>query len=290
MELLFATLVAGILSGSIYALIGLGIGISYRSTGLLNLAHGELVMVGALVCYTLANDWGWPLVVAALGAVAVSAAINVAVDVGLVRRMRTPNVLRIAVMTFGVALTLRGLARVLWGTDIYSLPTFPGVPITYRVVFDRAVLPGQAVYVIGALIVVAAAIQRFEARTRVGWMMRSVGVDAPMARTLGIPAGLIVGLAFALAGALAGLVGVLTSPIIFMTATGGTLLGLKGLVATVVGGFELRFGAVAGGLLLGVLEQVCGTYLGSGYQDLAVFVLLIAALLVRPEGLLVRSA
>ena len=290
MELLFATLVSGVLSGSIYALIGLGVGVLYRSTGLLNPAHGELLMVGALVCYTLSAEWGWPLLAAGLVAVLVAAALSVVVDRALVRRMRSPDALRIAVMTFGVALALQGVARILWGTDIYSLPTFAGVPPTYKVVYDSAVLPGQAVYVFGALVVVAIAIQLSETRTRVGWMMHSVGEDAPMARTLGIPAGLMIGLAFAIAGALAGLVGVVTSPIIFMTATGGTLLGLKGLVATVVGGFDLRFGAVAVGLLLGVLEQTAGVYIGAGWQDSVVFVLLIVALLIRPNGILVRAA
>jgi branched-chain amino acid transport system permease protein len=289
-ELFLATILAGILSGAIYALVGLGFAVLYRSTGLLSLAHGELLMAGSLICYSLKTDWGWPLPLAIVGAIVTSAALNVVIDVVLVRRMRSPNVLRIAVMTFGAALVFRGIAHAIWGTNIYSLPSFPGVPVTYSVGYDRAVLPGQAVYVIGALLLVAAAVQLYETRTRFGWMMRSVGADAPMARTLGIPAGVLVAVAFAIAGGLAGLAGAVTTPILFMTSSGGTLIGLKGLVATVVGGFDLRFGAVAGGLLLGLLEQGASAYVGAGWQDAAVFILLIVALLWRPQGLLMRTA
>jgi len=289
MEQFVATVVAGVLIGAIYAMIGLGAGVMYRSTGLINLAHGELVMVGALVCYTLFNDRGWPLLAAGLVAVLCSVLVSVVIDVGLIRRMRSPSPLRIVVMTFGAALVIRGLARLQWGTNIYSLGTFPGVATTYHVFYDRAVLPGQALYVFGGLLIVALIVYLYETRTRVGWMMHAVGVDAPMARTLGIPSGLMVALAFGAAGALAGLAGVLTSPLIFMTATGATLLGLKGLVAAILGGFDVRFGAIVGGLLLGVLEQLSGRYIGAGIQDAAVFVLLIVVLLFRPQGLLARS-
>lgn len=288
MDQLVATIVAGVVIGALYALIGVGAGSLYRSTGLINLALGELVMVGSLVCYTLSADWGWPLLVAGPTAVVIAALINVVIDVGLIRRMRTPNPLRVAVMTFGVALVLRGLARIKWGTNLYSLPTFPGVNVTYRFIFDRVVVPGQVLYLFGGLLIVCSALYLFETRTRVGWMMHAVGVDSPMARTLGIPAGAMVALSFAISGGIAGLAGVLTSPMVFMTATGATLLGLKGLVAAILGGFDVRRGAVAGGLLLGVVESLAGRYVGAGVQDAAVFLLLILVLLFRPQGLLAR--
>lgn len=285
MEVLITTILAGTLNGSIYAMIGLGFSLLHRSTGLLNLAQGELLMLAALLFYTASSDWGWPLLSAGALAVATAAAVSVLIDLVLVRRMRSPNVLRIAVVTFGVALIIRGLAHIYWGTNLYSLPTFPGVKVTYRVGFERAVFPGQGFYVLGGLILVAVFLYLLETRTRVGWMMRSVGADAAMATTLGIRAPLMILLSFALAGALAGLVGVLTSPLLFMTTAGGTLIGLKGLVASVVGGFDTRLGAIPGGLLLGLLEQFAGVYIGSAFQDIAVFTLLIAVLLYRPQGL-----
>ncbi len=288
MELLVATLVSGLLAGAIYALAGLGFSVLYRSTKLLNLAYGEQIMLGSLVGYTLVSDWGWPLLVAGPVAVAVAAASGVLIDLVFVRHMRSPDPLRVAVMTFGLALVIHGIARIMWGTNIYSLPVFPGAPTSFSVFYDRAVLSGQAIYVVAGLVLVALAVFLMETRTRMGWMMRAVGVDAPMARTLGIPAGFVIAGAFAISGAIAGLTGFLTLPVIFMTAGGGTLLGLKGLVAAVVGGFDRRFGAVVGGLLLGLLEQASVAYLGAGWQDAVVFVVLIAALLFRPQGLLVR--
>lgn len=289
MELFVSVVLTGAMVGSVYALVGLAVGFLYRSTGLLNLAFGEFLMLGALMTYTAKVNWGWPLLPAAIVGVAAGAAANAFIDVALVRRMRTPDPLRIAVMTFGAALIIRGIARMVWGTDIYSLPTFPGVPTTISVIYDRAILQGQALYVFGALIIVSLAIYLYETRTRIGWMMRAVGADSPMATTLGIPAGVIVVSAFAIAGGMAALVGVVTTPIFFMTTGGGTLLGLKGLVAAVVGGFDVRFGAVAGGLMLGLLEQGSGAYVGAALQDISVFLLLIAVLLFKPQGFLARS-
>jgi branched-subunit amino acid ABC-type transport system permease component len=286
MELLVTAAVAGIFSGLIYAMVGVGHSMLFRSTGLLNLAHGELVVVGALVGFTMTQVHGVPLVLGGIGAAVVAGSLSVLIKIGIVDRMPRGTALQIAVCTFGVALLMNAAMRALWGTDIYSLPSFPGPPDTFHVGYDRAVLPGQAIWVLAAAVVVFGGVYLLEQKTDFGRMLRAVGVDAPVARTFGIPARRVAILAFALVGATAGIAGFVMSPVLFMTVSGAVTLGLKGLVAAILGGFDRRSGALVGGLVLGLAEQTVVAYLGAGWQDTVVFVLLLLILLVRPAGIL----
>ena len=286
MELLVTAVVAGVFSGVIYALVGVGHSLLFRSTGLLNLAHGELVVVGALVGFSVTQVHGLPLVVGAVSAAVVAGALNVVIKVGIVDRMPRGTALQIAICTFGVALVLNAGMKAIWGTDIYSLPPFPGAPPTFQVGYERAVLPGQSLWVLAAAVVVFAGIYLLEQRTDFGRTLRAVGADAQVARTFGIPATRVAMAAFAVVGAAAGVAGFVLAPVLFMTVSGAVTLGLKGLVAAILGGFDRRAGALVGGLCLGVSEQLVAAYLGSGWQDTVVFVLLLLVLLVRPAGIL----
>jgi branched-chain amino acid transport system permease protein len=290
MELLTTAIVAGALSGVMYALVGVGHSLLFRSTGLINLGHGELVVIGALVGYTLTQVSGMPLLVGALCAVLASAVVSLGVKLLVIDQMPSATVLPIAVCTFGLALVVNAAMGALWGTDIYSLPTFPGAPETMRVFFDRARLPGQAVWILGAAVVVFGGLYLLEKRTDLGRMLRAVGTDPDVARTFGIPAGKVAWAAFLLVGATAGIAGLVLAPVLFMTVSGAVTLGLKGLVAAILGGFGHRSGALVGGLFLGLSEQFVVAYFGAGWQDTVVFAVLLVVLLARPEGILATSA
>jgi branched-chain amino acid transport system permease protein len=289
MELLTTAVVAGVLSGVMYALVGAGHSLLFRSTGLINLGHGELVIIGALVGYTLTQSMGVPLILGATCAVVAAAAVSLAVKLLVIDQMPSATVLPIAVCTFGLALVTNAALGRFWGTDIYSLPPFPGSPGTIHVLYDRATLPGQAVWILGAAVLVFGGLFLLEQKTELGRMLRAVGADPDMARTFGIPARRVAWAAFLLVGATAGLAGLVLAPVLFMTVAGAVTLGLKGLVAAILGGFAHRSGALVGGLFLGLSEQFVVAYFGAGWQDTVVFAVLLVVLLARPEGILASA-
>lgn len=290
MEKLLAVVLSGLLSGSIYAVVGLGYGLIYRVSGLVNLAHGELVMLGALLGFELTVARGYPLAVGVLGVTAAGAVLGAGTEFLLLRRMRSPTLLKALIITFGVVLLLQALAREFFGTDTYGLRTFPGVPSSFNVLYDRAVLPGQAIWIAVFTLVVLAGTTLVLSRSRLGIHIRAVGSDSEVARAYGISASTVTMATFAVSGGIAAASGMVIAPVVFMTYLGGTMLGLKGLVAAIVGGLNRPLGAVAGGLLLGLAETFTAGYFEPGWQNASAFLVLIAVLLVRPNGLLQRAA
>ena len=286
MELLLTVLSSGALNGLIYALIGLSFVLIFRVDKVVNLAIGECTMVGAMLGFELNRTRGLPLVVAFCGVLVVGASIGAITEMGILRRMRSRDPLRVLILSFGLALIIHSVARIAWSTDLYSLPTFPGVPEVIRLGYQRAVLPGQFVWILvlaGAVFGVWAIVLR---RTNLGRDLRAVSDDREVAEAMGIRASRRVLGAYITACALAAVVGFFVSPVLFMSYTGGTLLGLKGLVAALVGGFFRPMGALVGGLVLGMAEAATSGYYRADLREVAVFGLLIVLLLVRPQGIL----
>lgn len=286
MELLLTVLASGVLNGLVYALIGLAFVLIFRVDKIVNLALGECTMIGALLGFELNRTRGLPLVLAFVGVVVVGASIGAITEMGILRRMRTRDPLRVLILTFGLALILHSVARIAWSTDLYSLPTFPGVPRVIRLGYERAVLPGQFVWILALAVVVFAVWAIVLRRTHLGRDLRAVSDDRDVAEAMGIRASRRVLGAYVAACALAAVVGFFVSPVLFMSYTGGTLLGLKGLVAALVGGFFRPMGALVGGLVLGLAEAATAGYYRADLRDVAVFGLLIVLLLVRPQGIL----
>ncbi len=288
MEKFVAVLLAGTLNGLIYALVGLGYGLVYRVSGLVNLAHGELVMLGALLGYEITVSRQHPLWMGIVLVGLAGAVVGAATEFALLRRMRSPSLLKALILTFGLVLVVQAGARELFGTDTYSVPTFPGVPMSFTVVYGRATLPGQALWIFGLAVVVLVGTVLLLGRSKIGLRIRAVGSDPEVAGAYGIDARRVTLVTFGISGAIAALSGLFIAPVVFMTYLGGTFLGLKGLVAAIVGGLRRPFGAVEGGLLLGLAENFTAGYGEAGWQNATAFLILIVVLLVRPAGLLER--
>lgn len=286
MELLLTVLSSGVLNGLIYALIGLAFVLIFRVDKVVNLAIGECTMIGAMLGFELNRTRGLPLVVAFLGVLLVGASIGAITEMGILRRMRNRDPLRVLILSFGLALIIHSVARIAWSTDLYSLPTFPGVPEVIRLGYQRAVLPGQFVWILALAAAVFAVWAIVLRRTNLGRDLRAVSDDREVAEAMGIRASRRVLGAYITACALAAVVGFFVSPVLFMSYTGGTLLGLKGLVAALVGGFFRPMGALVGGLVLGLAEAATSGYYRADLREVAVFGLLIVLLLVRPQGIL----
>lgn len=287
MELPLTVLGSGVLNGLVYALIGLAFVLIYRVDGVVNLALGECVMLGALFGVELQRGQGLPLLVALLGALALGMSIGAFTEVGILRRMHSRDPLRVLILTFGLALALHSIARLVWSTDLYSLPIFPGVPEVIRLLgYQRAVLPGQFLWIAGLAAVVFAVWAVVLGRTNLGRDLRAVSDDREVAEAMGIRASRRVLGGYVVACGLGAVAGFFVSPVLFMSYAGGTLLGVKGLVAALVGGLNRPMGALAGGLVLGVSEAATSGYYRADLKEVTVFGLLILILLVRPQGIL----
>jgi branched-chain amino acid transport system permease protein len=275
--------VSGLATGSIYALMALALVIVYNATRTLNFAQGEMLMVSAFVAWS-ATHWGAPLGVAVVVAVAAAAGLGWLVERVIVRRALSATHFDVLIITLGLSLVLRALAGVVWSHDEFPFPSFfPSRPLAVGPV---RIVP-VSVGVIGASVALMAVLYLVFTRTRLGRAMRAVAQNQRAARLVGISVERVSSMAWMLAAVVGAVAGVLIAPIVFLSTTMG-LIVINGFIAAVLGGFGSMPGAVLGGMLLGVIENVAPLYLPSGIRHAVPFLLLIAILVVRPSGLLGR--
>ncbi len=271
--------VTGLTLGSTYALVALGFVTVFAVTGVINFAQGEFVMLGAMLTTQFVTA-GVPLPVAAGLAVLGAALVGAAVYLGGLRPARGVSEIGMIIITIGAATAIRGAALLVWGTDPRPLPAFtPGAPVEIA----GAVITRQTLWVIAVTALVLLALHVFFGRTALGRALRASSVDPLAARLVGIGPGRMALTSFVLSGAVGAIGGIVLAPITFATYDMGLMLGLKGFVAAVIGGLANAPGAVAGALMLGLLESFA-TPISSGYKDAAAFVVLIAVMLLRPGG------
>ena len=274
----------GLTAGAIYALVALGFSIVYNASHAINFAQGEFVMIGGMGAVSLVG-LGLPLwaavPLAILGAVIVGALVQ-----RLALEPAQPggkaDVATLIIITIGVALFLRGLAQVLWDKRIHALPAFSGAePIALG---SATVLP-QSLWVLAGSAFAVLALGWFFNRSLYGKAMRATAMNPLAARLMGISTRGVMRASFALAAALGALGGVLSAPITFTSHEIGVMLGLKGFAAAMLGGLGSFGGAVAGGLLLGLIEGLGAGFISSAYKDAIAFVVILAVLFFMPGGL-----
>jgi len=287
MALLAQYVAGGLATGSLYALVALGIVLLYRTSRVLNFAHGDLATFGTFIAFALLTARRWPFAAAALGSLAATAVVGAAVFSLILRPAKESTLLGKIVITLGLALVLQGTTATLWGTDTKTLP-FPLSDVTvYRlgqVVVSQISLGSAAagLALMGALYVLVQ-------HTRVGLAMRAVSQDTVAAQALGIPVRQILALTWGLASALGAAAGILLAPATLLDPYMMLDPFLKGFAAAVLGGIDSLPGAAAGGLLLGVVEALFGAYVSVKFKTTLAFLIIIAVLTVRPEGLFGRE-
>ena len=275
-------LAAGLTAGSIYALIALGFSIIFNASRVINFAQGEFVMLGGMSAVSLLA-MGMPLPLALVGAVIATALVGLALQkLALARGART-SVVTMIIITVGASILLRGLAQIVWDKRIHPLPPLTGdkpIPL-----LGATILP-QSLWILGATLVIVVALRAFFARTRLGKAMLAASHNRLAAQLCGIDVRTVALVSFGLAAALGAVAGVLVAPITYTSYDVGVMLGLKGFAAAILGGLGSFPGAVAGGLLLGVLESFGAGFVSSAYKDAIAFAIILAVLFVRPDGLL----
>ena len=273
---------AGLTAGSIYALVALGFSIVFNASKVINFAQGEFVMIGGMAAASLSAA-GAPLPLAIVAAIVLAAAIGLLLEKLTIERAARADVTTLIIITIGAAIFLRGVAQLVWGKGIRALPPLTGErPI---VLWGATVLP-QSLWVLGATLAIVAALSWFFGRTRLGRAMLATSHNRLAAQLVGIDVRLVLFASFGLAAGLGAVAGVLIAPIAFTSYDAGVMLGLKGFAAAILGGLGNFHAAILGGLVLGLLESLGAGFVSSAYKDAISFVVILAVLFVRPDGLL----
>ncbi|GGC61537.1 branched-chain amino acid ABC transporter permease [Chelatococcus reniformis] len=285
--LFIQSLLAGLTNGFVYGLIGLGISVIFRGTRVVNAMQGDFALVAGIAA-CLALDWlGLPIAVGFLGGIIAGALVGWAVELLLIRptQARGGSEDSLLLVTLGGAFAVSAAALLYFGRDSRSMPGFGGNRSLD--VFDAAIRV-HAVWLIAIAIVVVVALRLFYQRTPLGQSILAASIDPEGAATIGINVPRMRTLTFMLGGAVGGVAGVLVSPLITIHYEMGLLLTLKGFTAAIVGGLGNPFGAIMGGLLLGLVEAMAIVFVSSGYKDVIAMSLLILIMIAMPNGLLGR--
>jgi branched-chain amino acid transport system permease protein len=273
---------AGLTAGSIYALVALGFSIVFNASKVINFAQGEFVMIGGMAAASLSTA-GAPLPIAIPAAIVLATAIGLLLEKLTIEPAARADVTTLIIITIGASIFLRGVAQLVWGKGIRALPPLTGErPIELG---GASVLP-QSLWVLGATLAIVAVLSWFFGRTRLGRAMLATSHNRLAAQLAGIDVRLVLFASFGLAAGLGAVAGVLIAPIAFTSYDAGVMLGLKGFAAAILGGLGNFHAAIAGGLVLGLLESLGAGFVSSAYKDAISFVVILAVLFVRPDGLL----
>ena len=276
--------VSGLATGSIYALMALSLVIIYNATRTLNFAQGEMLMVSTFVGWAAQRAFGLPLLLALLVAVLAAGIMAWLVERLIIRRSMGATHWDVLIITLGLSLVLRAAAGLVWTHDEFPFPSFFGArPVAVGPVRLAPVSLG----IIGASLALMAGLYALFTWTKLGRAMRAVAQNQWAARLMGISVERVYSRAWILAAMVGAVAGVLVAPVVFLSSKMG-LIVINGFTAAVIGGFGSMPGAVLGGMLLGVIENLAPLYLPSGIRYSVPFLVLIAILLVRPAGLLGR--
>ncbi len=282
----------GLRAGTIYALIAMGFVTVFNVTGIINFAQGAFVMLGAMLAVTV-NETATFLPAAPRLGLAVVVGILGTTLVGLLMERLTifparhASPLTLIIITVGDFIALEGLALIAWGAKPYMLPNFTTLHVadkTLRVA--GVVIKAQSFWIWGTTALVLVVLGYFFERTLAGKALRACAINRRGARLMGISVSRMSLVAFGMAAALGAVGGIVVAPTTRPTYDMGLVLGLKGFVAAIMGGLVSYPGAVLGGLLLGILENLAAGVTKAGLKDMFAFLLLIIVLLYRPHGIL----
>ena len=299
-DILLQQILNGLVLGSVYALIALGYTMVYGILQLINFAHGEVLMVGAMVGMTMVTkvlvnfDWpGWvKLLVALAVAIPVCALLSMFIERFAYRPLRNAPRLSPLITAIGMSIVLQTLGMIIWSPNPQ---VFPDLLPTDPIAIGGAILAPKQLLILGVAAVMMAGLTLLVNKTRLGRAMRATAENPKIAGLMGVNANLVIAATFAIGAALAAVAGILVAMnynIVHFSM--GFIPGLKAFTAAVLGGIGNIQGAMVGGLLLGIIESLgagyigdlTGGFLGSHYQDIFAFAVLILVLLFRPSGIM----
>ncbi len=275
-------LLNGLAMGAIYALIALGLLQIFNAVRIVNFAQGQLLMLGAFFGLAGVNQLHLPIWAVYLATFAAMALIGLVFMLVAYYPLRGKPFYLVILTTIAVGIVLENLVLIIWGPLPQSLPS-PFGSAQWRL--GDVVISTHVVFIFFTTAVLLAAQWWFLMCTRFGRMVQATSQDMEMARLVGVRVRHTIAVAFMLGAVLAGAGGLLVAPLFLAEPSMGGALGLKAFVVSVIGGFGNLYGAVIAGLLLGVVETLAAGYISSNFRDAFAFLLMVAFLFVRPQGL-----
>jgi branched-chain amino acid transport system permease protein len=275
---------SGLTVGAVYALVGLGFTLIYNSSGIINFAQGEFVMLGGMIT-VFATLAGVPLFWAALIAIAATAAVGVALHRCAIEPARAASPV-VLIMIIGASIFLQGIAQQVFDKRFHSLPPFiSGEPLRLA---GAAILP-QSILVLACAAAIVVGLWLFIDRTLFGKALIATAANRLAAQLIGIDTRKLIDFSFGLSAAIGAVAGILITPITLTSYDAGTVLALKGFAAAMLGGMGSGVGAVMGGVVLGLLEALSAGYISSNYKDAVAFLIILLVLVFMPQGLFGRA-
>ncbi|MBQ7002217.1 MAG: branched-chain amino acid ABC transporter permease [Oscillospiraceae bacterium] len=279
-------LINGVSIGAVYAIIALGYTMVYGIAKMLNFAHGDVIMVGAYMSYSVTSYLGLPTAVGVAVAVVVCTLLGVLIEGLAYKPLRGVPSLAVLITAIGVSYFLQNAAQLIWGSAPKNFKSI--VTMKPLALFDgQLTITGEVIYTIAASVLIMMALTLFINKSRMGKAMRAVSEDRDAAQLMGINVNQTISTTFAIGSALAAVAGVLLcSTVPTLMPTTGSMPGIRAFTAAVFGGIGSIPGAMLGGILLGIIETFSKAYLSTQFSDAIVFLVLIVILLVKPAGLL----
>ena len=275
--------IGGLLQGAVFAVIALGFSLVFRVTGVINLSQGAFCVLGALLMYTFEVSWGWPTPVAAVAASVGTAMAGLALGaISFVPALPRLPISSMLMMTAGLLTLIQGILLIGWSSQPYALPAFSGeAPLVLRDIR----IPTQGFWVAGIATAIVVSMWFLVQRTAVGTALRACAENRTAARLMGIDVPRMTLLSFGMAALIAGISGIAVAPITSLEYDTGGYFTNFGFIAVAIGGLRSFFGAVAGGVFIGVAEQIAAGYVSSLFANALALLVLLAVLLWRPNGL-----
>lgn len=277
---------SGITVGSVYAITAIGFNIIYCTTGIINFAQGEFLILGAMTAISLSHIMPLPAAIAL--AVLITTLFGGLIEIVFLRSVKKPTVLQLIVVTIGLSIVIREAMLHIWDEKVRSLPYFTGSSVSNVSLLGAHISP-QVLWVLGVSVVIVAALTVFFRCTVTGWAMRACADDRMAARLCGINDRRMATLSFMLSAAIGALAGCVISPVTQAQYDMGAPLAIKGFTVAILGGLGNSMGAIAAGLLLGVLEAMVVSQLPAAYTEVVAIVVLLLILILRPGGLFARG-
>jgi branched-chain amino acid transport system permease protein len=276
----FQTLVGGLGMGAVYALVALGFSIVYRTMGLVNFAHADVVMIGAFLAATFFVTMHLPFVVAITAAILLTGVIGLAME-RILRPLESKDLNLMLLGTIGFGIVLQSVAILIWGSFGIAVPTpIPNIPID----LGGVIVTSYQLLVLGVSALAVLLLYLFLDRTKLGTGMQAAAMDRSAATAMGVNVSSSNAMAFAIGSAIAALAGALVGPLLYVNPTLGVYVGIKGFAAAILGGFGSIPGAIVGGLIFGLIEAFASGPL-SAYSEMLTFIVFAVAMMVRQTGI-----
>ena len=289
MAFLMQLLFSGLAIGSVYALIGLGYSLIYKASGLMTFVQGDLLTLGAFLGLTFYRILGLPFIVSVACTMAVAFALGFLLEKGIIRRLLNKKVMAIYIIlaTIAVSYIVQNAAQLIWGSTTQYFPSVWNVT-GIKIFGAHITMESVTAFFVGLLTMLL--LHLFMAKTKMGTAMRAASMDAIAAESCGINCSFSTGLTWGLAAAMAAIAGIFVGPLYGVYVTLGANIGRKGFAGAVIGGYGNMYGAMVGGLLLGVVETMAAGYISSSLKNLVAYLLLLIFLFIKPTGLFNEKA